>query len=34
MDDITKDRLKQSAIDERMVRKSVFAAESLELKLE
>jgi predicted nucleic acid-binding protein len=34
MDDITKDRLKQSAIDERMVRKSVFAAESLELPLE
>ena len=33
MDDITKERLKQSAIDERMVRKSVSAVESLSLPL-
>jgi hypothetical protein len=33
MDDITKERLKQSAIDERLVRKSVSAVESLPLPL-
>ena len=34
MDSITKDRLKQSAIDERMVRKSVSAIDSPPLPLE
>ncbi len=33
MDGITKDRLKQSAIDERMVRKSVSAVDTLSLPL-
>lgn len=33
MDGITKDRLKQSAIDERMVRKSVSAVDTLPLPL-
>lgn len=33
MDSITRDRLKQSAIDERMVRKSVSAVDTLSLPL-
>lgn len=34
MDDITKERVKKSSIDERMVRKSVFTSENHPLPLE